>query len=80
MDKEVENINDFMSAMRLLYKNKDKSFGNKFVYVSSEIRKQFLLSTKQGKMMIAGNLNKIEFCNVGGGIYRARPEQKTETL
>jgi len=74
MNKEISNIGEFMTIMRGIHKQRDKPFGRKFVYVDAELRRKFLTSDKQGKMVLSATATDIIFESVGGGVYKAYPE------
>ena len=44
---------------------------NEGVMVTAKVRKEYLTSDYQGKITIDGIVWKIEFQNLGGGVYRA---------
>lgn len=41
------------------------------VFVSTKIRKEVLLNEKQGSITLNGKVRKIEFENMGGGVWKA---------
>ena len=41
------------------------------VMVDTQVRKQVLCSTDQGKIVLQGRVYKIVFENIGGGVYNA---------
>ena len=41
------------------------------VMVDTQVRKQVLCSTDQGKIVLQGRVYKIVFENLGGGVYNA---------
>lgn len=43
--------------------------------VTTEIRKEFLVSTNQGKIVCDGKVVEVKFKNMGGGVWLARVEQ-----
>lgn len=79
MQPEIENANQliaFFSSWPQASVPRKKTI-QQGVYVTSQIRKEFLTSTNQGYIVVSGTHCRIEFENCQAGVWRAHiPELK----
>ena len=64
--KSADHLKQFFIELRRV-----KEAQVRGVLVSSNVRREFMLGSDQGKMVLNGTVQAIHFEPMGGGIYRA---------
>ena len=66
-----EQLKEYFWSFARLSETRFIKYKNEGVLVTSKVRKEFLTSVDQGKIVVSGVVWKIDFHNLGGGVYRA---------
>lgn len=75
--KSADELNEhFFIIARKQNKERAIKLLNDGVMINGKVRKEVLTSMEQGKITLEGRVLKIQFENLGGGVYRAYVEYK----
>ena len=66
-----EELQQYFWSFRKLSASNFIRYKNEGVMVTAKVRKEYLTSEHQGKITVDGTVWKIDFQNLGGGVYRA---------
>jgi hypothetical protein len=71
----IKSANELNEHFFLIARHQSKERATKLlndgVMVDGKVRKEVLTSIEQGKIILEGRVLKIQFENLGGGVYRA---------
>jgi len=64
--KSADQLKQFFMDLRAV-----KEAQHRGVLVSSRVRRDFMVGSDQGKMILNGTIQTVNFAEMGGGVYRA---------
>ena len=72
MERMINSAEELVDHLRAMHKQKDESFGDDFVFVDAKVRRDFLISDRQGKIILSANVHDVDFYPIGGGVYKVK--------
>lgn len=73
MENLIKTGSELLETLTSLNRLNDyhrKRFLDGGILVSTKVRKEFLLSEQQGKFILAGQVVRTTFENIGGGVWK----------